>query len=335
MSLTRTVLHCTLLAAALAVACGGSHSPSNSSPSNSSPSNSPSSNSPSSNSPSSNSPSSKLTVLITDAPAKFSAAVVTISKVTLVGSGGEITLSSTPKITSLLTLSNDAASMVDNVVVPAGTYSELRFYITGGYIQVPGATAGTSEIFASSPTYEGLPSGAQVSGQLKMPSLAQSGLKVDFGSDLTLNTDSKILLVDFDVAQSFGHDAGNSGSWVMHPVIKGADLILSGNANVTAKLGAGVTLPVLSGTQVTLADFNAVLTNSGGSSKSLALTPTAAGSTTYGASFKYLLPGTYSLTLQAPAGMSFTSSPAVPVSVTIAGGQNSQTDFTITAASAP
>src|SRR5437588_4670574 len=99
-----------------------------------------------------------------------------------------------------------------------------------------------------------------------MPSLAQSGLKVDLPADaLVVKAESKVLLVDFDVQQSFGHDAGNSGSWVMHPVIKGADLTLSGNVNVTAKLGASLTLPSLSGTQVTLGDFSAVLTNSGGS----------------------------------------------------------------------
>jgi len=279
--------------------------------------------------------SSKLTVLLTDAPAAFSAAVVTITKVTLVGTGGETVLSTKATTTNLLTLANDAASLVDNAVVQAGTYSELRFYISGGYVQVPGATAGSSEIYASSTTYEGLPAGAVVTGTLKMPSLAQSGLKVDFGSDLTIGTEAKVVLVDFDVAQSFGHEAGNSGSWVMHPVIKGADLTVSGNANVTAKLGTGVTLPVLSAAQVTLGDFSAVLTNSGGSAKTLKLAPTATGSATFGASFKFLLPGTYSLTLQAPTGMSFTASPVVPKTVTVASGANTQSDFTITAASAP
>ncbi len=277
----------------------------------------------------------KLSVMLTDAPAQFSAAVVTITKITLVGTGGETTLSSKTTTTDLLTLANDAASLVDSATVQAGTYSELRFYISGGYVKVPGATAGTSEIYASSPTYEGLPAGAQVTGTLKMPSLAQSGLKVDFGSDLTLGTDSKILLVDFDVAQSFGHDAGNSGSWVMHPVIKGADLTVSGNVNVTAALAAGVTLPTLNSAQVTLGDFSATLTNAGGSVKTLKLAATAAGSATFGASFKFLLPGTYSLALQSPAGMSFTTTPAAPVSVTVAAGQSSTTAFTITAASAP
>jgi hypothetical protein len=28
--------------------------------------------------------------------------------------------------------------------------------------------------------------------------------------------------VDFDVAESFGKQAGQSGKWVMHPVLKGS-----------------------------------------------------------------------------------------------------------------
>ena len=38
-----------------------------------------------------------------------------------------------------------------------------------------------------------------------------------------LEGNSNILLVDFDVAQSFGHQAGGSGRWVMHPVVMATD----------------------------------------------------------------------------------------------------------------
>jgi hypothetical protein len=279
----------------------------------------------------------RLTVMLTDAPGDFSAAVVTITEIDLVGGdGGKTVLSSTKVTTDLLTLSNKAASLVSNAVVKPGTYSELRFIITGGYVAVQGAAGTTPTIFASSPTYEGLPAGATVAGTLKMPSLAESGLKVDLTADaLTVKADSKVLLIDFDVAQSFGHEAGNSGSWVMHPVIKGADLTLSGNVVVTAKLGTNVTLPTLPGGPVALSDFSAVLTNSGGSSKPLSLAPVAAGSTTFGATFMFLLPGSYTLTLQAPAGVTFTAMPAVPVTVTVGSGANTNEDFTITSAAGP
>lgn len=276
----------------------------------------------------------RLSLLLTDAPASFKAAVVTITEIDLVGSGGKLVLSDKKTTTNLLTLANDAATLVKDAVVPPGTYTELRFVISGGYVQVDEGSG--SVIYASSPSYEGLPAGATVNGTLKMPSLSQSGLKIDLPSDaLVVKAESKVLLIDFDVAQSFGHEAGNSGSWVMHPVIKGADFTLSGNLNVTAKLGAGVTLPPLASATSTLADFSAVVTNSGGSAKSLKLAASAPGSATYAAAFKYLLPGSYSVTLAPPAGMSATSTPASPVAATIASGQDAQVDFTVTSASVP
>ena len=59
-------------------------------------------------------------------------------------------------------------------------------------------------------------------GSLHAPSYAQSGLKVQMtGGALVLDTPMKILLVDFDVTQSFGHAASG---WVMHPVVTGAEL---------------------------------------------------------------------------------------------------------------
>ena len=75
-----------------------------------------------------------------------------------------------------------------------------------------------------------------------MPSFGQSGLKVNLADgSLDLDGDEKILLVDFDVQQSFGHPAGDSGAWVMHPVINGGEIGVTGGIAVTAQLGDGVT----------------------------------------------------------------------------------------------
>jgi len=41
------------------------------------------------------------------------------------------------------------------------------------------------------------------------------------GSALELSGGEKTLLVDFDVTQSFGHEASG---WVMHPVITGGEI---------------------------------------------------------------------------------------------------------------
>jgi len=274
----------------------------------------------------------KMTVMLTDAPGDFKAAVVTITEINLHGSGGVITLSNTKVTTNLLTLSNQVSTLVKDAVVPSGTYTQLDFVISGGYVEVVNASGG-STIFASSPTYEGLPPGATVGGTLKMPSFGTSGLKVNLpDGQVTVGTDSKVLLVDFDVQQSFGHDAGSSGSWVMHPVMTATDFELSGNLNVTLKLGSGVTLP----NAFTLGSFDAVLTNSGGSTKSLQLSATSTGSSTFGATFKYLIPGNYTvgfaLDPSVVGTVSITTSPTIPAPVTVSSGAATQADFTLTSA---
>jgi hypothetical protein len=277
--------------------------------------------------------SAKMTVMLTDAPGDFKAAVVTITQINLVGSGGVTTLSNTKVTTDLLTLSNDVSTLVQDAVVAPGTYSELDFVISGGYVEVANSSGSGTTIYASSATYEGLPAGAVVGGTLKMPSFGTSGLKVTLPGDaVTVGSGSKVLLVDFDVQQSFGHDAGNSGQWVMHPVMHATDFGLSGNLNVTLKLAAGVTLP----SSLTLGSFDAVLTNAGGSAKKVQLAATAAGSSTFGASFKYLLPGSYTLGFAvdptATGTATITTSPAIPEVVTVASGAATQADFTLTAA---
>ena len=286
---------------------------------------------------------SRVSVKLTDAPGDtFEKAVVTISKVYLKGSvegdagaegKGEVVLRSEPITTNLLTLANDAADLVKDVEVPTGTYRELRFVITGGYVQVK--EDGGSRVYATSANYEGLPPGTQVDGELQMPSAASSGLKVKFDKDADVSVTSdegqKVILVDFDVSQSFGRAAGGSGRWVMGPVIKGADLEFSGNVEVTLRLGSGVALPVIGDAQVQLTSFSAVLVNADGGREPMAFTAGANG--VYVADFKYLLPGTYSVDLVGPTGVSFTSDPGHPTTATVGSGAEASVAFTLTAAS--
>lgn len=148
--------------------------------------------------------SGQLTLVLKDGPGTVTAAVVTIDQIYLQGSGGRTVLSSTPVTTNLVTLAADAATLVDDFVIPAGTYSELRFVISGGYVEVDEGNS-TPSIYASSPNYAGLPPGAVVTGDLQMPSLGTSGLKVKLpANELTVTSgSSKILVVDFDVSQNF------------------------------------------------------------------------------------------------------------------------------------
>jgi hypothetical protein len=192
---------------------------------------------------------------------------------------------------------------------------------------------GTSSIYASSPTYSGLPAGAAVAGTLQMPSLAQSGLKVDFGGAVSVDGAQKVVVVDFDVAQSFGHDAGQAERWVLHPVIKGADVTLTGSVHATMQLGSNVTLPSVQvgGHPVTLADFSAKLTNTAdNTSTTVALAD--AGNGVFAADFQYVLPGAYSLSFVLPTGLTaVTTTPATPQAVTVTSGQQASAAFTVTA----
>jgi len=270
----------------------------------------------------------KVSVKLTDAPGdQFEKAVVTLTRVYLKGSGdADVELLSAPYTTDLLTLANDAADIVKDAEVPTGSYKELRFVISGGYIQVK--EEGGSRIYATSETYEGLPAGAQVEGDLQMPSAASSGLKVKFDKDaevvVTSDGAQKVVLVDFDVAQSFGHAAGNSDRWVMGPVIKGADLAFSGNVKTTLALGAGV--PLAGG--LGLDAFSAVLVNAEGSREPLPFQLGTDG--LYTADFKYLLPGSYQVDVVAASEVAFTTDPGHPAPATVGSGAESSVAFTLT-----
>ena len=274
----------------------------------------------------------RVSVLLTDAPGSVKQAVVTISEIYLQGSGGRVVLMSTPVTTDLLTLASTTAQLVQDAVVPSGTYAQLRFVVTGGYIAVDNGN-GTTSIYASSPSYAGLPAGTQVTGVLQMPSDAQSGIKVTMPDGaVRVSGSQKILLVDFDVSRSFGRQAGASGQWVMTPVLNATDLQLSGSATVSLRKDASVTLPSVNGTPITLGDFTAALTAADGTVKQAAFTD-ADGDGTYETAFQNLLPGMYTVSITGPAGVTFGTSPASPVVLTVASGQDASQAFTITSAS--
>ncbi len=167
----------------------------------------------------------QMTMYLTDAPGDVQKAVVTIEEIYLTGADsteGRVLLRDIPFTTDLLTLADSLHLLIDGVEIPADTYGQLRMVISGAYIEVEAADGG-SEIYASSPTYAGLPAGAVVTGSLQMPSFASSGLKVNLPGDaFTVIADGVVaLVVDFDVSQSFGKLAGGSGQWVMTPVLHG------------------------------------------------------------------------------------------------------------------
>jgi len=270
----------------------------------------------------------QISLLLKDAAGDVKAAVVTISEIDLQGTGGTIVLRNTPVTTNLLTLSTDVASLVDGFVIPSGTYTQLSFVITGAYIEVDNGN-GTSSFYASSPDYAGLPPNTTLTGTLQMPSYTQSGLKVIMPSNAMVipNGGSELLLLDFDVSQSFGQLAGGSGQWVMHPVIKATNVTATGNGVVTLTLGNGVTLP--SGT--TLADFTTTIT--GPATLGPVNFSDSNSDGTFEVHFNFLTPGTYTVDITSPAPITnFTTTPGLPGTLIVPAGGTGTAAFVLTGA---
>jgi hypothetical protein len=282
-------------------------------------------------------PTSRLTVLLTDAPGDFESAVVTISKIYLQGStaddpeNGRVILLDEPVTTDLLTLSNDVADLVEGTSVAAGTYGQLRFVIDGAYIEVETETG--TKVYAT-PGYAAAP--AQVNGELMCPSCAQSGIKVNFAGGLQLDESTETILVDFDVAETFGKEAGNSGRWVMRPSLKATSVEAAASVSVSLGLGSGVVLPVIGGQVLTLAGFKVEMRSVAaeeGTPGELLPFADADANGTFDARYTNVLPGQYVLELRGPAGLTFSTSPAFPRTIVVESGTAFTSTFTITSAS--
>jgi len=271
----------------------------------------------------------KVSILLTDAAGDFRSAVVTIAEVSLQGDGGTTVLMDEEVTTDLLTLANDVATLVEEAPVPAGRYTQLRFLITGGYIEVEDED-GSTRIYAS-PDYEHVPAGATVAGTLHMPSYGTSGLKVNLpGGGIDVGGEERVLLVDFDVSQSFGREAGNSGRWVMTPVVKATAFELSGSVVASVQLADTVELPEIGGEPLTLGAFKALLTNEAGGVEELDLAD-ADGDGVFEAEFMYLIPGKFTLELVAPEGIAVATDVDLPLEVEVGSGEKETVAITVTA----
>ena len=161
-----------------------------------------------------------VTVLLTDAPGDVVHVWVDIGEIYLQGNeedenaGGRLTLFTGPSgPLDLLELIDDPA-LLNNVVIPAGRYGQLRVVIEGAAIELE-----EEGVFAT--TGFDPPGETAVTGQLVCPSCNTSGFKVLLqGRELDLVDDEELLVLDFDTGESFLREAGMSGRWIVTPVIK-------------------------------------------------------------------------------------------------------------------
>lgn len=246
-----------------------------------------------------------MSILLTDAPGDVEQAIVTIERIEIVGgSGGPRVLTDTPWTGDLTELTNDFVTIVDGAVLPQGNYSQLRLIISEACIAVE-SDGGPDEVYASPGT--SLECDGTLAGDLQMPSFQQTGIKVIFQGAIEVGSDQMIVLIDFDVEESFGKQAGGSGQWVMNPTIHGVEITFSGSVNLTVELAGGVTLP----DPPTFEDFTASL-----SGEDLALESDGT------ASFLFVVPGPYQLDLIPPTGWTITTTPTpLPIDLTLESGE--------------
>jgi hypothetical protein len=218
---------------------------------------------------------------------------------------GRIVLRDEPVTTDFLTLATSTANLVKGASFPSGRYSELRFVISGAYIDVIG-----QGVFAT-PGYDQVPSTETVVGELKTPSFDTSGLKVKLPSDDLLDRPGihQVVLARFDVAESFGHATG-SGDWVMHPVIEAeaiestARIVLNVDARAVGDLN----------TTVNTDPWLAVLWDGNGYVEIAAKISDGAQRGLYVVEFPFLFAdeGPYRITLQTAGGSALIIDPPIP-----------------------
>ena len=270
-----------------------------------------------------------VTILLTDGPsARLESAVVTISQIYLqpADEGERVILRDDPVTLDIASLANDTETLVDGSIVPDGDYSQLRFVIDGAYIVVVDDAAGR-QVFAT----EGYATpGLAVDGSLQTPSWDTSGLKVKLADGgITVEGNQRILLVDFDLAESFGHPADDE--WVMHPVLEALDLDLTATITVEVDGTTGLQLPA----GVTLAEFRVRLLDAKGQFEGEQPLANQDDDPALEATFMYVDPreGPFSVVLVAPSGVTFQAEPAAAVIVSVDSGQSESVSFQIGAVS--
>jgi hypothetical protein len=274
---------------------------------------------------------SRVTIRLHDAPGDLEEAWVKVDEIYLQGtsaadstSGRQVLLSTPTGWINLTDLTGSAFhTLVSGVTVPAGSYTQLRFVVCDAYV-----VTREGDVYATQGS--DLPAGVTADGQLRVPSGCQSGFKVKLpGGAVALENDAEILSVDFDVSQSFGHQAGNSGAWVMHPVMTATDIEFSGGISGTVSTAANVTLPTCGGGATTVTLF-APLAIAGADSISGAVAASGAYSMS-------VVPGTYTMsytpiyTFTNGDSLTVAATPA-PATATVASGGNTVVNYSITSA---
>jgi hypothetical protein len=149
----------------------------------------------------------QMSVRLTDAPNPgIASAMVWVSRVSLVGGGAPVDISTTPTQYDLLSLQGGVTAALGSALIPVGDYEQLRLVVDSARITL----AGSATFSDGSNTRT-----------LKVPSGMQSGIKVNFSGPVHVAPGQTVLVVDFDASRSFvftGSGASPNGA-LFKPVL--------------------------------------------------------------------------------------------------------------------
>lgn len=280
---------------------------------------------------------SAMSVLLTDAPGDVASAWLRIDEIWLQGGNGgagrEVLLDTPTDWILISDLVGTTLQIVEEVPVSEGVYGQMRLRVAEAALE-----SADGSLFSTSDDLPLAFAGRAPDGPLHCPSCSQSGFKVNLpGGALHAGGGTSIVILDFDVNQSFGHEAGASGRWVMHPVMHASEIGLSGSVAGTVSMAGGLAFPTCGDAVRSLEDFVPLFEPSAGGdarSGSVTVNDPADLQGTYSALF--LVPGAYDPGYQASVELGngdtilFEATAAPPGPVSVASDAESTVDYTVT-----
>ena len=280
---------------------------------------------------------------LTDAPASsIQEANVVIRSIYLQGAddeGRDTLLSETTEPINLLELRDRTMELVKDDTLEPGTYSQLRLVL--GKVEL--VTEGGTYTSNGTPGRGGGPGGGlngPGSGSLICPSCSASGLKInlpDGGLTISEGADfQQTLILDFDVSQSFGHKAGRSGNWVMHPVITATNAGVSGTVEGRIDFASEGVLPdSCASAPMSVEEFEPLLRDT--ETDSVVKSATVQPDSSFG--FRFVQPGTYATDYadtvdvgSQDSVMVFEAGPS-SAEIDVSSGETASLDYEVTSAS--
>jgi hypothetical protein len=273
----------------------------------------------------------RVSIRLVDAPGDFKEVRVQIADLYLQRSsetdslGGRLPLNrDSLTYYDLLALTNgNAAELVKDATIPAGTYSVLRVRVGEAYV-----VTRDGKVYATAGAV--LPAGLTRFGTIQLTNGKSSGYRVRFpGEGLKVESETRVVALDFDVARSFGHVAGRSGQIVLNPQFTVTSVALSGGISGTVTPVAGLVFPACGGAPTDVTHFVATATGPA--------TLSAKAGTDGRYTMPYVTPGSYAMGVAAVGyangdTLTFAAAPT-PASATLASGQTTRVDYSLTTAS--